>query len=403
MIASRTPLLALAALSLSAAASLWAQQPAAPAHGNSAPAQPSKPQANAAPAPQGNLIIQVTDDNGTPFPGAAIEVDGMRTGAAPAGAPKPGSAQPNSAQPNSVQPGTVQPAGAQPDPQSSIGQASSFRVYGAETSGPEAGGSGSGGSGSVGAESSEAQVNCTIEGGARPVISQPSPRAGVHSDPAQAAGSPSGQGSSAAPSGSGEAGEAQPGGQQVNTVEPGTVQAVGSHPRLAQPRRAETANAGPGSPQSGNNTPGASSAGSGQAAGAQLEPDDSSPNTFQPGTAQAIHCQSGGAAGGPALPPGVIALITDAQGQLILQLPNGEHTVSVSVYGFEPFTGHFTLSGKHRQMVQIKLSSSPPTYVFVVGPDSRVQLETPEVDALIPLAPLQTLGPLAPRTRRRLL
>jgi hypothetical protein len=306
----RIPLLALAAFSLGAAATLPAQQPASPTHGNSATQQQGKPQANSAPAPQGNLIIQVMDSNGTPFPGAQLEVDGMRTGAAP-----PGSAPPA-------------PARADSAPASS-----------APTVGPE--------------------IPCPKSSSAQ---SAGAPRGGAQADGGQAGSGQTGQ------AGSAPADKAPPGDSQ-----PKAGQTQGQTHDGVQPRSSQHCYLPPGS--------------------------------VLPGTAQSIGNLIGSAPGGgvPSLPPGAVPLTTDAQGQLVLQLPNGEHSVSVTVYGFEPFTGHFTLSGKHRQMVQIKLSSSPPTYVFVVGPDSRVQLETPEVDALIPLEPLQTLGPLAPRARRRLL
>jgi hypothetical protein len=317
MIASRIPLLALAAFSLGAAAPLSAQQPAAPAHGSSATAQPSNSQANPAPTPPGNLIIQVMDDNGTPFPGAAVEVDGMRTGAAPPGSAPAAPARPDSARADSA-PATAAPA-----------------------VGPEI----------------------------------PCPKA------------------NSAPTASAPHGGAQAAGSQASGASPGDAQ--------------------PGSGQTGSTQAGSAPPGSGQS---QAQPRDSAqpsgnqhcylpPGSVLPGTAQSIGSLIGGAPGdgGPSLPPGAVALTTDAQGQLILQLPSGPHSVSVSVYGFEPFTGHFTLTGKHRQIVQIKLSASPPTYVFVVGPDSRVQLETPVLDSLIPLEPVQTLGPLPPRTRKRLL
>jgi hypothetical protein len=95
-----------------------------------------------------------------------------------------------------------------------------------------------------------------------------------------------------------------------------------------------------------------------------------------------------------------VALATDAQGQLTVQLPPGEHTLSVSVYGFDPWTGHFTLSGKHRQVVQIKLSTAPPSYLIVVGPDGRVQPISAVLDATIPLEPVAILDSLAARTHR---
>jgi hypothetical protein len=298
MVAFRIPLLALAALSLSAAAPLPAQQPAAP-------------------APPGNLIIQVMDDDGTPFPGAAVEVDGMRTGAAP-----PGSAP---AAPARANPAQVSPASASSAP----------------AVGPE--------------------IPCPKPSSAQ-TAGAPSDRA--HAAGSQAAGAQPGDGQP----GSGQAGQSG----QAGAAQPHN-QTQGQPRDSAQPSSSQHCYLPPGS--------------------------------VLPGTAQSIGNLIGGAAdgSGPPLPPGAVALATDAQGQLILQLPSGPHSVSVSVYGFEPFTGHFTLSGKHRQIVQIKLSASPPTYVFVVGPDSRVQLETPVLDSLIPLEPVQTLGPLPPRNRKRLL
>ena len=105
-------------------------------------------------------------------------------------------------------------------------------------------------------------------------------------------------------------------------------------------------------------------------------------------------------AAGPALPPGAVPLETDAQGPLTVQLPPGAHALSVSVYGFDPFNTHFTLSGKHRQIVQIKLSTAPTSYVLAVGPDGRIQPISADLDAAIPLEPLATLVPLPARARR---
>jgi hypothetical protein len=374
MIARRIPLPALAAFALGFAlplsVTLSAQQPGAaaqpPAPASPAPAartnttaaslgkRTSTPPANTAPAPQGNLTIEVMDDNGTPFPGADVEIDGMRTGQGPAGV------QPSTIQPSGTQTGDAQASGAQPH----------------------------------GAEAGEAQVNCTVAGSVRPGNSQTGP----HSGAAQGAGSQSG----VAQTGNGQTGgnQPQPGGQQLNTAQPSAGRAVDSHNRPTQRRPAESANGSSGSGQSGSGQPGDTKADSQPAA---AQPDGDSLNTVQPGTAQAINCQAGAAPSEPQLPPGVVALRTDAQGQLTLQLANGPHTVSVSVYGFDPFTGHFTLSGKHRQMIQIKLSTAPTSFILAVGPDGRIQPVSVDLDALIPLEPVQTLDPLPARTRRHLI
>lgn len=369
MVPARIPLVALAAFALGAAVPLPAQQPAAAAAQPAATAQAPAPasaapatRGNATPAPQGNLIIQVMDDDGTPVPGADIEVDGMRTGAVPSGV-QGSSVQPGSAQVSGEQSGDVQPGSAQPD--------------GAETGDTPAG---------------EAQVNCTVASSVQPGSSP--------SGSAQPGGAPPKR---AAPGSEQAVGDQpQPGGQQLNTVEPGTVESVGRHPRITQSRRAETVSANPGSSSSGSAAPGAART-SGQASDAQPQPNSDDANTVQPGTAQAINCQAGAAPSQPALPPGEVPLRTDAQGELVLQLPDGPHSISVSIYGFDPFTGSFALSGKHRQIVQIKLSTAPTSYVLAVGPDGRIQPVGANLDSVIPLEPVETLGPLPARARHRVL
>jgi hypothetical protein len=352
MIAGRIPLLALAAFPLGALPFLPAQQPAAPTHGNTATTQQGKSQADSAPAPQGNLIIQVMDSNGTPFPGAQLEVDGMRTGRGQISVAEGGGAQ-------------AAPASAAKPPADS-------------------------------AQASRPHTACPTSPYAPP-SSPPAARDRTGSAPAGSTqpGNAPQNGSQTQPSGGGSSGGLL------------TRHSGSSHPASAPPDGSQSQPAGnqPETGQSGNGQPGSAPPASADGK-SQPQPGGNQLCTVPGGTAQSIGTLMGNASpepGGPSLPPGAIPLTTDAQGQLILQLPSGEHSISVSVYGFEPFTGHFTLSGKHRQLVQVKLSASPPTYVFVVGPDSRVQLETPEVDALIPLEPLQTLGPLAPRTRRRLI
>ncbi len=76
MIASRVPLLALAAFSLCARAQEPAQpvqEPAAPPQQATAPAQQ--------PAPE-NLTVRVTDENGAAFAGAEVQIDAPAAGAA---------------------------------------------------------------------------------------------------------------------------------------------------------------------------------------------------------------------------------------------------------------------------------------------------------------------------------
>jgi hypothetical protein len=361
MIATRIPLLALAACALYAAPSR-AQQPAAPS-AKGAPASNSP--ANAAPPPPGNLIIQVMADTGVPVPGAAIEVDGMRTGMGPAVVSQPGSPPAGGLQPGNPQSGNAQ---------------SSFQVAGYD-------GSAHPGSSRPG----DPMAGCTISSPVPPPRVQPSLAK-------PGAGTPPGNGNAAA--GNGQAGAAQPG-QQINTVKPGAALPVDGHIGRTHPRRAEPSTANSGSAPTAGSGPGAAPSGSAQPPAAQPPPGADGLNTVQPGTAQTIHCE--GTAPAAPLPPGAVPLETDAQGQLTLQLPPGEHTLSVSVYGFDPFTGHFTLGGKHRQIVQIKLSTAPTSYVLAVGPDGRIQPETPDLETLIPLEPVQTLDSLPVRNRKRLL
>jgi hypothetical protein len=358
----RIPLLALAAFALGAPAqqpaspaqpaAATAQQPAPansaaapkgnpapPARANSAAASHGKPAqaqpGSAAPAPQGNLIIQVTDDNGTPFPGAAVEIDGMGTGMAP-----PGSAQAAAAAAESGSPqATVAPP--------------------------------------VCAHSNRAPSEHAETGHGETGDGQPHPggdQAGNGPSDAGAAGT-----AQASSAGSG-AGQAEPegngaGGDQPNAGSSGTKPAGSGHPDHTQE--------GDGEPQP---------------SGPQL-------CTVEPGTAQSISSLTGVAApaAGAPLPPGAVQLVTDAQGQLILQLPSGLHTVAVSVYGFDPFNAHFTLNGKHRQVIQIKLSTAPTSYVIAVGPDGRIQPVSADLDTMIPLEPVAVLDPLPVRGKRHAL
>jgi hypothetical protein len=365
MIATRIPLPALAVCALCAAPS-WAQQPAAPS-AKGTPA--SNSQASGAPTPPGNLIIQVMADTGVPVPGAAIEVDGMRTGMGPAVVSQPGSMQPG-------------------NPQSGNAP-SNFQVAGYD------------GSAHPGdAHPGDPMAGCTISSPVPPPRVQPS---SAKSGTASGAGAQSGSAGNAQ-AGNGQAGAAQgqPSGQQTNTVQPGAALPVDGHIGRIHPRRTEpsTANSGS-SPTAGSGPSGTAPSGGAQPAAAQPPPGADSLNTVQPGTAQTIHCE--GAAPAAPLPPGAVPLETDAQGQLTLQLSPGEHTLSVSVYGFDPFTGHFTLGGKHRQIVQIKLSTAPTSYILAVGPDGRIQPETPDLGTLIPLEPVQTLDSLPVRNRKRVL
>jgi hypothetical protein len=381
MIAMRIPLLALAAFSLGALAQQPAQQASATAQ-TPAPVSPgsasrtvaarkstapassqanSKQQGNSAPAPQGNLTVQIMDDNGTPVPGAAIEVDGMRAGM--------GSAiisQSNGAQPGGVQPGGVQISG----------------YDGSAAAG--------------GSQTGDSLSGCTVSSTVQSISAQPAVARGA-SVPSQHGSASPGNGQT------GEAGaqsELTP--EELKTVHPGAVQSVGSHPRLTEPRRTEPGSGRSASSQSDGSGSGSAPSGNGQpgSASGEAQPGGDGLNSVQPGTAQSINCQGAAPA---ALPPGVVPLTTDAQGQLVLELPPGEHTLSVSVYGFDPWTGHFTLNGKHRQIVQIKLSTAPTTFVMTYGADDRVQLETATLDTEIPLEPVQTLVPLPAHTRRHVL
>jgi hypothetical protein len=286
-IAKRISLLALAAFALDVSA----QQPQKSV---SSP-QPGQPQ-----APQGNLTIQVTNDDGAPVPGAALEIDGMSVGGGPAG-----SSHSTSGGVTSTLPSGTQIIGADSSPhtsQANIDRSGLFQAH------------------------------------ARPCPTPPP--AAVRHDNGQPA--------------------------------KGQAPAAGAKP-ATQPAQ-------PPPPPSCGLT-----------------------NTVQAGTAESIGDLSGTPTGAsaPALPPGAVALATDAQGQLTVQLPPGEHTLSVSVYGFDPWTGHFTLTGKHRQVVQIKLSTAPPSYLIVVGPDGRVQPISAVLDATIPLEPVATLDSLAARPHRR--
>ncbi len=315
MIARRIPLVALMAFAPGASA----QQPASPSAAPQKKSAPA-PQASQPQAPQGNLIIQVMADNGAPVPGAAIEVDGMRSGGAPAG---PGTGR------SSTLPSGTRIIGADPSPSES----------GASPTGP--------------GEANPSESTIDQSG-----LFRPQKRPCPAPQPAN-----SRPGKSQSQSGATQTGQAASGSAKPNT---GTARQPSQPPP---------------------------------------PPDCGLTNMVQAGTAESIS-ELGGTpsdAAAAALPPGAVPLETDAQGQLILQLPPGEHTLSVSVYGFDPFTGHFTLGGKHRQIVQIKLNTAPTTYVLAVGPDGRIQPESPDLGTLIPLEPVQTLDSLPARNRKHLL
>jgi hypothetical protein len=341
-IEQRIPLLALVAFALAApaqqpasanpAGAPQANHPTSP-HGSNA-ATPQKNSAATPQAPQGNLTVQVMDDNGNPVPNADIEIDGMHTGGAPAG---PGTGRSSTlssgtriigADSTPNQSGTDQSSPGQPNGQPDIDQSGLFR--------PRA---------------------------------RPCPPAPPRPQPEKT----------------------QPG----NAPSPsGSTQPVDSHPGRAQPSQSPSSSAHSGGPQPNS-----------QPAQPQPPPDCGLTNTVQAGTAESI-ADLGGTpadAAGPALPPGAVALRTDAQGQLILQLLPGDHTLSVSVYGFDPFTAHFSLTGKHRQVVQIKLSTAPTSYLIAVGPDGRIQPVSADLDAVIPLEPVQSLDNLPPHARHRAL
>jgi hypothetical protein len=345
MIAKRIPQLALAVCALGLAPGGRAQQPAAPAPQATAGAAPT--------APQGNLTIQVMSDDGTPVPGADLAVDGMRTGQGP------------------VTPG-----------QAGVGQPGSGAANGAVA------GNGQGQS---------AQTKSTQPGSTSPP--------GMHCISAAAA---------SIGTGSTQAGSGQTGSGNTKNAQQGTQQGTRQGtPPGTQPGAAQSGNAQAGQTQSGSDKNGGSkpvdsttgnpktSAKTGPAAPAQ---NCYASNTVLPGTSESIGELVSSAPtngdSGPPLPPGAIPLRTDAQGQLVLQLPPGSHTLAISVYGFEPWNGSFTLNGKHRQIVQIKLSTAQSSFVLAVGPDDRIQLESPDLEAPIPLEPLQTLV-LEPRRGHR--
>jgi hypothetical protein len=331
----RISLLVLAAFALGAAA----QQPASPSavpQGTPAPRAAKAAQkkgSGAAPqpglqAPQGNLTIQVTRDDGTPVPDADVEIDGMRAGIGPSGT-GPASAAGNTRSP------AIRNAGPENSAENSVDQSGLFHP--------------------------------------QPVSCPPPPPHKTAPAKPQSSQAPSRNAQSGDQTGSAQTGSGQPG--QVPPAQPASADANPSKPHAS----AESADAQP-----------------------ACDP----ANMVRPGQAESIGELSGAKsddAGGPSLPPGVIPLRTDDQGQLVLQLPPGAHTLSVSVYGFDPFTGSFTLSGRHRQIVQIKLSTAPTSVVFTVGADYRTQTESAITYALIPLEPVQVLDPLPARTRRRVL
>ncbi len=350
---ARIPLLALAGIfSLGAAAQQPAPAsataspqavPAAAAQKNAAAtAQEGQPQ-----PPQGNLTIQVMRDDGTPVPDADIAIDGMRAGMGPMVPGQSNGAGASNAQSPGALTGSSESNGAQP----ASAQPPALRCISAQAASIEAGG--------------------TQPGSAT-------------ATPSQAGNSQPGGGVSS----SGQTGSGRSGNAQAGNGNPGGAQSNGGQAGHAQSGSNKSGSAQPGAPPSRQNC--------------------YSANTVLPGTAESISdlglgASADAATSAPSLPPGVVPLRTDAQGQLTLQLSDGPHTLSVSVYGFDPFTGQFTLGGKHRQIVQIKLSTAPTSYILAVGPDNGIQLETPQLDALIPLEPLQTLVPLPARTRGHVL
>jgi hypothetical protein len=339
MIAKRIPQLALAVCALGLAPGGRAQQPAAPAPQATAGAAPT--------APQGNLTIQVMSDDGTPVPGADLAVDGMRTGQGP------------------VTPG-----------QAGVGQPGSGAANGAVA------GNGQGQS---------AQTKSTQPGSTSPP--------GMHCISAAAASI----GTGSTQTGNGQTGAGQQGSAQAGNGSTKSTQ-TGAQAGAGQSGQTQTGQGQAGQAQSGSDKTGSSKPVNKKTGAAAPAQNCYASNTVLPGTVESIGELVTSAPtdpdSGPPLPPGAIPLRTDAQGQLVLQLPPGSHTLAISVYGFEPWNGSFTLNGKHRQIVQIKLSTAQSSFVLAVGPDDRIQLESPDLEATIPLEPLQTLV-LEPRRGHR--
>ncbi len=93
-------------------------------------------------------------------------------------------------------------------------------------------------------------------------------------------------------------------------------------------------------------------------------------------------------------------LKTDGQGQAVLNLPAGAHTLSITFPAFKRWTQQIDVQSGINQMVAVKLDLATEGFVTVEAISDMPPPNSPET-VFLPLKPLPNLNPLPSKSAKR--